>query len=94
METKIDTLVIEKQKDDNSNDKDENIKTLEKRTYILERRRLGVDFCEYCDMEFMLGSEKDRKEKDAHIRANHTFECNVCDFRFQNKEAHYSSIHL
>ena len=27
------------------------------------------------------GSEKDRKEKDAHVRATHTFECNICDLR-------------
>ena len=98
METKIDTLdnensvlkdkitAIEKQKEETNTNKDVTTKTLEKRIYILERQRLGSDFCEYCDMEFMLGSEKSRKEKEAHIRNNHTFECSVCDFKHQNKE--------
>ena len=44
------------------------------------------DFCEYCDEEFKLGSEKDRKEKDTHIRDNNTFECNVCEIQLENKE--------
>ena len=55
---------LEKQIED-SNDKtleDENIKTLERRIYVLT----NGDFCE---MEFKAGSEKDRKEKDAHVRA-------------------------
>ena len=40
----------------------------------------------------MSGSEKDRKEKDAHVRATHTFEWNVCDLRLKNKEV--LSVHL
>ena len=28
-------------------------------------------------MEFKAGSEKDRQEKDAHVIATHTFECNI-----------------
>ena len=68
----------------------ENLRTNCQRTnprlYILEKRRLGSDFCDYCDEEFKLGSEKDRKEKDIHIRDNHTFECNVCELRLKNRE--------
>ena len=40
----------------------------------------------YCSKEFMLGSEKDRKDKETHIRETHTFECKVCDLRHKNKE--------
>ena len=77
MEAKIDTL---------ENCFDEKTSVLEKRIYILERRRLGSDFCNYCDMEFKLGCEKDRKEKETHIRDTHTFECSVCDIKLKNKE--------
>ena len=77
---------IEKSKGETYTNNDDEIEKLEKRIYILERRRLGSDFCEYCDMEFKLGCEKDRKEKDAHIRGTHTFECSVCETKLQNKE--------
>ena len=53
---------------------------------------MGSDFCEHCDEEFRLGSEKDRKEKDMHIRNTHTFECNVCDVKHKSKEEF--DIHL
>ena len=69
-----------------SPNKDDKIKTLDKRIYVLERRRLGSDFCDFCEMEYKMGCEKDRKEKDAHIRANHTFECSICAFKLQTKE--------
>ena len=60
--------------------------------YILDKRRLGSDFCDHCDLEFKAGSEKDRKEKDAHIRETHTSECSICDFKLKNKEE--LGIHL
>ena len=56
---------------------------MEKRIYFLEKRRLGSDFC---DKEFISGSETDRREKYTHIRDNHTFKCNVCDIQLKNKE--------
>ena len=59
---------------------------MDRRIYVLEKRRLGTDFCDYCDFEFKLGSEKERKEKDIHIRNNHTFQCNVCEIKLGNKE--------
>ena len=65
---------------------DDKINEMEKRIYKLEKRRLGSDFCEFCDLEFMSGSEKDRKEKELHIRQTHTFECAVCDLKHTNKE--------
>jgi uncharacterized coiled-coil protein SlyX len=65
---------------------DELIKSMDRRIYVLEKRRLGTDFCDYCDFEFKLGSEKERKEKDIHIRNNHTFQCNVCEIKLGNKE--------
>ena len=68
------------------NSNDDKIKKMERRLYILEKRRLGSDFCEHCDEEFNLGSEKDRKEKEIHIRDNHTFECNVCEMSLENKD--------
>ena len=62
----------------------EKINTVERKLYVLEKRRLGSDFCDYCELEFKAGCEKDRKEKDAHIRHTHTFECNICNFKFKN----------
>ena len=59
---------------------------MKRRIYVLEQRRLGSNFCDVCELQFLTGSEKDRKEKDAHVRATHTFECNVCDLRLVNKE--------
>ena len=46
---------------------------------FLRREDLGQTFIDFCDEEFNLGSEKDRKQKEIHIRDNHTFECNVCE---------------
>ena len=37
-------------------------------------------------MEFMAGSQKERKEKESHIRETHTFKCTVCDLAHKNKE--------
>ena len=65
---------------------DEKSNTMERRIYILEKRRLGSDFCDYCEFEFKAGCEKDRRELDIHIRNTHTFECNICDLRLKNKE--------
>jgi hypothetical protein len=73
----------------------EMIKTMEKRIYILEKRRLGSEFCDYCKHEFKAGSEKERKEKETHIRDYHTFEYNVCDFRNKNKKgSEYTTAYL
>ena len=42
----------------------------------------------------MLGSEKDRKEKEHHIRVTHTFECIVCALKHSNKEIlKFMSVH-
>ena len=65
---------------------DEKMVKMDRRIYILEKRRLGSDFCEYCEMEFMAGSQKERKEKESHIRETHTFKCTVCDLAHKNKE--------
>ena len=64
----------------------EKINTVEKRIYVLEIRRLGSDICDYCDIEFKAGCEKDKKEKDTHIRYTHTYECNIIGFRFKKNE--------
>ena len=68
LEEKVDENIKEFEnklsKDESNPDlNDDKIKTTERRLYILEKRRLGSDFCDYCDEEFKLGSEKDRKEK-------------------------------
>lgn len=44
------------------------------------------------DLELKAGSEKDRQEKEAHVRATHTFECNICDLKLKNKDEF--GIHL
>ena len=62
------------------------MKILERKIQILDKRRLGSDFCDFCDKEFRLGSEKDKREKDIYIRDKHTFKCNVCDIQLKNKE--------
>ena len=67
LETKITKFLenndIEKNKKDNQNDNFNNdkIEAIERKVDILEKRRLGSDFC---DKEIKLGSEKDRKEKE------------------------------
>jgi DNA repair exonuclease SbcCD ATPase subunit len=87
MEVKIDTLekVIEDLNIKNSGD--ENIKTMERWILGLEKRSLGSDFCDFCEMELKAGSEK-----DAHVRATHTFKCNLCDLKLINKDEF--GIHL
>ena len=99
MESTIETLEgkvfdLEKNKEvvDTTNVYDEKIKSMEQKIYILDKRRLGSDFCDYCDKEFMSGCEKDRKEKENHVRESHTFECKVCEFKNKNKEE--LEIHL
>ena len=62
------------------------IESMARKIYILEKRRLGSDFCDFCDREFKQGCEKDRQEKATHIREMHTLECNVCELRHKNKE--------
>ena len=92
LETKITKFLenndIEKNKKDNQNDNFNNdkIEAIERKVDILEKRRLGSDFCDFCDKEFKLGCEKDRKEKEIHVREAHTFECNICEIRHNNKE--------
>ena len=41
---------------------------MDKIIYVFWEKKTCSDVCDYCDMEFKLGSEKDRKEKDTHIR--------------------------
>jgi hypothetical protein len=38
----------------------EKINTVERKLYVLEKRRLGSDFCDYCELEFKAGCERDR----------------------------------
>ena len=73
-------MTIETVENDSKNLNDDKINKMERRIYVLEKRRLGSDFC---DEEFNLGSEKDRKAKDIHIRDNHTFECNVIEMKLK-----------
>ena len=92
LETKITKFIenntIEKNKEDThtNNLHTDKIESMDRKIYILEKRRLGSDFCDFCDKEFKLGCEKDRKEKQTHIREMHTFECNVCELGQNNKE--------
>ena len=99
LETKITKFLenndVEKNKEDNDkidNFNNDKIEAIERKVYILEKRRLGSDFCDFCDKEFKLGCEKDRKEKEIHVREAHTFECNICEIRHNNKEE--LDIHL
>jgi hypothetical protein len=92
LEEKLNSIVKNREETRNNKSNDDKIVAMEKKIYILEKRRLGSDFCEFCDQEFMLGSEKDRKEKQIHIREMHTFECNVCKIKHKNKEE--LDIHL
>ena len=86
------TAIEKKIGESNTNANDEKIETMERQIYILDKRRLGSDFCDHCYLEFKAGSEKDRKEKDAHIRETHTSECSIYDFKLKNKEE--LGIHL
>ena len=70
LENKLTIKIVENNSKNSNDDKNE---TLERRIYVLEKRRLGSEFCDFCDEEFNLGSEKDRTEKNIHIRDYHTF---------------------
>jgi hypothetical protein len=59
---------LENKKTENDNFYDDKFKALERKIYILEKRRLGSDFCEFFEKEFMSGSEKYRSEKEKHIK--------------------------
>jgi hypothetical protein len=87
-------IAIEKKMEESpiTNQNDERIKSLERKIHISDKRRLGSDFCDFCDLEFKSGCEKDRKETAAHIRHTHTFECNIFDLKLNNKEE--LEIHL
>ena len=41
----------------------------------------GVNMCEYCDDEFVVYGEIEK-----HVRNTHTFECQICKFRNENKK--------
>ena len=56
----------------------ERFEKVERRVYILEKTKLGNDFCDFCGDEF----EK-KSVMNAHIRFIHTFECEICDIRFK-----------
>ena len=57
----------------NNNLNYEKINTVERKMYVLEKRRLGSDFCYYCELEYKAGCEKERRKEDAHIRHTHSF---------------------
>ena len=59
----------------------DNLKSFERRVYVLERINMGVVFCDQCDSEFPSESEQ-----QTHLRNYHIFECNLCKFRLKNKE--------
>ena len=63
-----------------------------KEDFILWRKEDLALMFEYCEMERKACSEKDRKEKESHIRETHTFKCTVCNLKHQNKEELY--IHI
>ena len=86
LEEKLNSIENDSEDTKTKKSNDDKFEALEKKIYILEKRRLGSDFCEFCDFEFKLGSEKDRKEKQIHIREIHTFECTVCEIKHKNKE--------
>ena len=58
------------ERDDRINEMEEKIGTLEKKIKDSYTNNVKA------------GLEKDRQEKDAHVRAKHTFECNICDLEY------------
>ena len=64
LENKLTIKIVENNSKHLNYDK---IRKWERRIYVLEKRRLGSDSCDFCDEEFNLGSEKERREKEIHI---------------------------
>ena len=86
IEEKINSFLKNSEETMKNNSYDLKIQVMERKIYILDKRRLRSDFCEHCDQEFKLGCQKDRQAKQTHIREMHTFECNVCELKHENKE--------
>ena len=68
LEEKISDLEKKMEESIINNLNDVRISTVERSVYVFEKRGVGSDFCDYCELEFKAGCEKDRKEKDAHLQ--------------------------
>ena len=63
---------IQKKQEESKTDGDK-LNTIERRIYILEKRRLGSDFCVLCEIEFKAGTEKRQKGKGNSSFRHFTF---------------------
>ena len=55
---------------ENSNKFEERVVKVERSIYVLEKTKLGIEFCDFCEEEF-----QNIKDKNYHIRYTHTFIC-------------------
>ena len=51
---------------------------LEKRVYVIEKTKLGNEFCQFCEEEF-----KSNEELNIHTRFTHIFDCEICGSKFE-----------
>ena len=50
---------------------------LERRVYVIEKTKLGNEFCQFCEEEF-----KSNEELNIHTRFTQTFDCEICGSTF------------
>ena len=51
---------------------------IERRAYVLEKTKLGNEFCDFCGEEF-----DSKSNMNEHIRYTHTFACEICGSSFK-----------
>ena len=53
----------------------------ERKIYVIEKERKGIEFCKYCEEEF-----EDSRKLEIHEIYSHTLKCEICDYEAGNKE--------
>ena len=54
----------------------------------MEKTKLGIEFCDFCDQEFQTV-----KERNTHARYIHTFDCEMCGVTFNTLEDLETHMH-
>ena len=70
---------------------EERFRKVERRAFVLEKTKLGNEFCEFCEEEFESNSNL-----KIHTRFTYTFDCEICGISFEtltDLEIHMHSMH-
>ena len=71
-----------------SNKLEERVVKVERSIYVLEKTKLGIEFCDFCEEEF-----QNIKDKNYHVRYTHTFICELCEVAFKTLEDLETDMH-